>query len=70
MLVNLNILDCVLLGALGLLFLAQLYFYIRYMAAPARRIRRDKKANSQKLTANSLTETPPVSVIIAAHNES
>ena len=70
MLENLNIFDCVLLGALGLLFLVQLYFYIRYMAAPARRIRRDKKANSQKLTANSLTETPPVSVIIAAHNES
>lgn len=66
---DLNTTDYVLLGALGLLFLAQLYFYARYMAAPARRIRRDKKANSQKQTANSSAETPSVSVIIAAHNE-
>lgn len=66
---DLNTTDYVLLGALGLLFLAQLYFYARYMAAPARRIRRDKKANSQKQTANSSAETPGVSVIIAAHNE-
>lgn len=66
---DLNTTDYVLLGALGLLFLAQLYFYARYMAAPARLIRRDKKANSQKQTANSSAETPGVSVIIAAHNE-
>lgn len=65
---DLNTTDYVLLGALGLLFLAQLYFYARYMAAPARLIRRDKKANSQQ-TANSSAETPGVSVIIAAHNE-
>ncbi len=66
---DLNTTDYVLLGALGLLFLAQLYFYARYMAAPARLIRRDKKANSQKQTANSSAETLGVSVIIAAHNE-
>ena len=66
---DLNTTDYVLLGALGLLFLAQLYFYARYMAAPARLIRRDKKANSQKQTANNSAEKPGVSVIIAAHNE-
>lgn len=66
---DLNTTDYVLLAALGLLFLAQLYFYARYMAAPARLIRRDKKANSPKQTANSSAETPGVSVIIAAHNE-
>lgn len=66
---DLNTTDYVLLGALGLLFLAQLYFYARYMAAPARLIRRDKKADSQKQTANSSAETLGVSVIIAAHNE-
>ena len=66
---DLNTTDYVLLAALGLLFLAQLYFYARYMAAPARLIRRDKKANSPKQTANSSAETPGVSVIIAAHND-
>ena len=66
---DLNTTDYVLLAALGLLFLAQLYFYARYMAAPARLIRRDKKANSQKQTANNSAEKPGVSVIIAAHNE-
>ena len=62
-----NTVDWILLGTLGLLFLIQVYWYARYMCAPARRMRRDKK-----LTANSqepIAETPGVSVILCAHNE-
>lgn len=70
MLKALSIVDIVLLCTLGLLFLVQLYFYARYMAAPARKMRKDKKANSQEPIANSQTETPGVSVLLAAHNES
>ena len=65
---QLHIVDWVLLGVLGALFVAQVYWYARYMCAPARKMRRDKK-----LTANSqepITETPGVSVILCAHNES
>lgn len=66
---HLTIVDYALLGTLGLLFLVQLYFYARYLAAPARRIRKDKKvSNDQGLTTND--EQPGVSVILAAHNES
>ncbi|MBR7155134.1 MAG: glycosyltransferase [Paludibacteraceae bacterium] len=65
---ELTIVDYILLGILLGLFLAQVYWYSRYMAAPARRIRKDKK---QPIADNeSATETPGVSVILAAHNES
>lgn len=40
---NLHTVDYVLVGTLLVLFLAQLYWYSRYMAAPARRIRKDRK---------------------------
>jgi cellulose synthase/poly-beta-1,6-N-acetylglucosamine synthase-like glycosyltransferase len=69
MLDDLNIVEYILLGALLGVFLAQVYWYIRYMAAPARKMRKDKK----KSTANgqlSTTETPGVTVILCAHNES
>ena len=65
---QLHIVDWVLLGVLGALFVAQVYWYARYICAPARKMRRDKK-----LTANSqepIAETPGVSVILCAHNES
>ena len=67
MLKSLTIVDYVLLGTLGLLFLVQLYFYARYIAAPARRIRRDKKS---QITNHKSQITEGVSVILAAHNES
>ena len=60
---NLHIIDYVLMGSLGFFFLAQLYFYARYMCAVARRLRKKPKAKSQEPTA------PGVSVILAAHNE-
>lgn len=64
---DLNTTDYVLLGVLGLLFLAQLYFYVRYMAAPARKLRKQAPSLEERGGERFL---PPVSVIIAAHNES
>ena len=61
---NLDISDYILLGALGVLFVVQIYWYSRYMAAVARRIRK------QSVESNQLSETPGVSIILAAHNES
>ena len=58
---QISITEWTLIGALGLLFLAQLYWYIRYMAAPARKLRRDNKSQ--------ISEAPGVSVILCAHNE-
>lgn len=58
--------DWILMGILGSLFLIQFYWYIRYMAAPARRIRKDKKNKVQRAEVN----VPGVSVILCAHNES
>ena len=66
---SLTIVDYVLLGALGALFLAQVYFYARYIAAPARRLRR-KKQSPITHHQSPIDEVPGVSVIIAAHNES
>lgn len=61
---NLTILDWVFLGTLCLLFLLQFYFYVRYMAAPARRMRKKSGVSDQD------SELPGVSVIVCAHNES
>ena len=65
---DLNSIDWTLLGALLLLFVAQVYWYSRYMAAPARRIRKDKKSSISNLQS-PMSEAPGVSIIIAAHNE-
>ena len=62
-----SILEWSLLGALALLFVLQVYWYSRYLAAPARKIRKDK---SQITNNQSQIETPGVSVILCAHNES
>ena len=62
-----NIVEWTLLGILGVLFLIQVYWYSRYMAAVARKIRRDKKSsiiNHQSSIAEG------VSVVLCAHNES
>ena len=56
--------DYILAGVLLLLFLVQLYFYVRYMAAPARRIRKQPALNDPS------AEAPGVSVVLCAHNES
>lgn len=64
---DLKILDWVLIGALVALFVAQVYWYSRYMAAVARRIRKDKKMRTD--SQQSPTDAPGVSVILCAHNE-
>ena len=57
--------DYILLGALAALFMGQLYFFVRYLCAPARKIRKDKKAE-----LNEAAEAcPGVSVVLCAHNE-
>lgn len=61
--VNISLREMVLSGALAVLFLMQIFYYARYMCAPARKLRR--KASSGEQPA----ETPGVSVILCAHNE-
>ena len=63
-----SIVDWTLLGILLGLFLVQVYWYSRYMASPARRIRKDKK--NAKMANDQMVNEPGVSVILAAHNES
>ena len=58
--------DWSILGTLGVLFIVQIYWYSRYMAAPARKLRRDKKSSISNLQS-PITEG--VSVVICAHNE-
>ena len=59
--------DWVLIGVLGVLFIAQIYWYARYMCAPARKMRKDSKKPAP--TQKGEEELPPVSVILCAHNE-
>ena len=65
---ELNSIDIVLLSALAVLFLGQLYFYARYMDAPARKMRHDKM--SEGIEPLTIEGTPGVSVVLCAHNES
>ena len=65
-LTSLSIFDYILLGLLLVAFLAQLYFYLRYLLAPARQLR--KTSNITHQTSN--IETPGVSILLCAHNES
>ena len=64
---SLHIVDYILLGSLLLLFVLQMYFYIRYLAAPARKMRRDKKS---QISNGKSQISEGVTVILAAHNES
>ena len=65
---NLTILDYSLLAALLVLFVSQVYWYSRYMAAPARRMRKDKSRETRD-ESRELSEAPGVSVVLCAHNE-
>lgn len=60
---NISLLDQVLMGILGVLFVYQMFFYGRYMAAVMRKNKRDKK-NPVKPKA-----MPGVSVVVCARNE-
>jgi cellulose synthase/poly-beta-1,6-N-acetylglucosamine synthase-like glycosyltransferase len=66
---QLEILDYVLLGALAVLFIVQVYWYSRYLCAPARKLRKDKKSQISNLKSQ-MDEVPGVSVVLCAHNES
>ena len=55
------------LGGLAVLFLAQVYWYARYMAAPARRMRKRNVRNDDVRCTKE--DAPGVTVILAAHNE-
>lgn len=65
---QLTIVDYILLGLLLGLFLAQVYWYSRYLAAPARKMRKDKR--NAKIANDQMENAPGVSVILCAHNES
>ena len=61
-----HITDWILLGSLLAVFIAQVYWYSRYLAAPARRFRKGQQTQaSPQPTANS----EGVSVLLCAHNE-
>lgn len=63
---NLHSIEWTLIGALLLMFMAQVYWYSRYLAAPARKMRH----NGERLAVNGeREETPGVSVVLCAHNE-
>ena len=61
---NINSIDWTLLGILLVLFVAQIYWYSRYLAAPARKLR----GKGERLEVKGERE-PGVSVVLAAHNE-
>ncbi len=67
---NIDILTWIAAGVLAACFLFQLYWYARYMAAPARKMRRDKANVQRNNVPCTKDELPPVSVILCAHNES
>ena len=62
---HLHIVDYILLGTLAVLFLGQFYFLVRYLCAPARKMRRIRKSKA----ADQPLEQPGVSVVLCAHNE-
>ena len=65
MLNNITILEWCLIGVLGLVFIYQTYFYIRYIGAVARQKRRYNKCSVMHINP----EGKGVSVIICARNE-
>lgn len=64
-----DIADWVVLGVLAFCFVAQLYFYLRYMAAPLRKVQRDKVQGTKDKGQGTKEEWPAVSVVLCAHNE-
>ena len=63
-----NTWDWSILGTLGVLFIVQIYWYSRYMAAPARWMRKNKKSQITN-DQSQMDEVPGVTVVICAHNE-
>ena len=65
---NLYTIDWIFLGALAALFLGQFYFYVRYICAPARKMRKDHKSQI-KNPDSEIDKVHGVSVVLCAHNE-
>ena len=63
---SLHTVDWIQIGLLGLLFLLQFYWYVRYLAATARRMRKESKSS---IPNDPSPVTEGVSVILCAHNE-
>ena len=61
-----DIVEWTLLGLLGVLFIVQVYWYGRYMAAVSRKVRKGTKDKVQR----TKEDAPGVTVILCAHNES
>lgn len=61
---NFNTIEWALLGIVSGLFLIQVYWYARYLCAPARRIRKESKSEGIKEL-----KSEGVSVVLCAHNE-
>ena len=61
-----DIVEWTLLGLLGVLFIVQVYWYGRYMAAVSRKVRKGTKDKVQ----GTKEDAPGVTVILCAHNES
>lgn len=68
---SISICDYVLVGLLLTVFAVQVYFYARYMAAPARHLRHIRRAQSQEAVDNmgAGTTAAGVSVVVCARNE-
>lgn len=64
MLMSLDIVEMILLMALLCAFVAQVYFYLRYLCAPARALRKAKNQTEEELA----THTAGVSVLVSARN--
>lgn len=62
---NPSVPEYIVMGVMGVSFLYQLYFYIRYMAGVNRVVRREKKAEQPSEPA----QWPGVTVIVSARNE-
>ena len=69
---SLDIWELALIGGIAVFFLAQVYWYIRYLAAPMRQMRRstkDKGQGTKDEVQGTKEEWPGVSVVLCAHNE-
>ena len=62
-----NSVDWTIVGVLTALFIVQIYWYSRYLAAPARKLRRDKRKGGRLEVSG---EWPGVTIVICGHNES
>lgn len=66
---EINSVDWALMGGVLLLFVAQVYWYSRYMAAPARRLKGKNRNGAISTQPSEDPHLPGVSVILSAHNE-